>query len=112
MTVHDQDSLAGTPASLISGDVEEISKQYEVSVELQKNKEIFILRQKQDEESSFDSLTFVFMGKNNELKEMTFVDKLGQKTEIQLSKLKTNKKITDKKFEFEPPAGTDIIIDG
>jgi len=114
MSVHKQDSLSGTPASLISGDVAAISQLYEVDQAIEKDTSTFFLRQKNTDQGSFDSLTFVFITKGEQLKlnQMIFVDKLGQKTEITISKLKTNKKITDNTFQFEPPSGTDIIIDG
>ncbi len=114
MTVHSQDSYTGSPAWLISGDVAKISEQYDVSKRENEKTITFVLKQKQDQESAFESLSFDFINgkKNKALHEMTFIDKLGQKTQISVSKLKLNKKLAEDKFLFEPPKGTDIIVDG
>lgn len=114
MTVHAQDSLAGTPASLISGDVASISQNYAVEREQNKETETYLLRHKSADEGAFESLSFVFSrtSKTKLLLEMSFTDRLGQKVEIIVSKQKNNPKVSVQAFEFEPPKGTDIIIDG
>lgn len=114
MTVHAQASYAGSPAWLISGDVSEISQQYDVTKQDQKDITTYVLKQKKEQESSFQSLSFSFVNSKKlmQLSEMVFIDKLGQKTQISVSGLKLNKKLADDKFLFEPPQGTDIIVDG
>lgn len=114
MTVYAQDSLAGSPAALISGDVKSISENYDVEYNTKNKQDTFVLKHKNSDQGSFASLSFSFLqkGKKRLLNHMTFVDKLGQKTEISLSKLKVNSKVKDNTFEFTPPKDTDIIIDG
>ncbi len=114
MTVHAQDSLSGTPASLISGDVTLIDKNYDVELKQSKKIRTYTLTEKGAGEGAFESLVFVFSrkSKDNLLFEMSFIDKLGQKVEILISQQKNNPRIEDSAFDFEPPKGTDIIIDG
>ncbi|MFL0799563.1 MAG: outer membrane lipoprotein chaperone LolA [Agarilytica sp.] len=114
MTVHGQDSLAGTPAALMSGDIAAIEKGYLVELEQSAKTESYFLRQNNEEEGAFESLVFVFSRKMKPkmLLEMSFTDKLGQKTEITVSNPKINDAIDESVFLFEPPKGTDIIVDG
>lgn len=114
MTIHAKDSLAGSPALLISGDVEAIAAGYYVSVDTQRTAETFSLTPKNADAGAFVSLRFSFVrgGKKARLSQMIFADRLGQKTQIDVTKLKMNKGIAEAHFDFEPPTGTDIIIDG
>ncbi len=114
MTVHGQDSLAGTPAALMSGDISAIENGYLVEREEDAKTESYFLRQKTEEYGAFESLVFVFSRKKKQktLLEMSFTDKLGQKTEITVSNQKINVPIAESVFQFEPPKGTDIIVDG
>lgn len=114
MTIHAQDSLSGTPASLISGDVTSIDQNYDVRLTQNKKIQTYTLTEKGEGEGAFESLTFVFSTKSKDslLLEMSFIDKLGQKVEILISQQKNNPRIEDSAFDFEPPKGTDIIIDG
>ncbi len=114
MTVHGKDSLGGTPAALMSGDISEIENSYLVEREQSAKTESYFLRQKIEEDGAFESLVFVFSRKKKvkTLLEMSFTDKLGQKTEITVSKQKINDAIDESVFLFEPPKGTDIIVDG
>ncbi len=114
MTVHGQDSLAGTPAALMSGDISAIESSYIVEREENAKTESFFLRQKNEENGAFESLVFVFSRemKQKTLLEMSFTDKLGQKTEVIVSKQIINVSLDQSVFQFEPPKGTDIIVDG
>ncbi len=114
MTVHGQDSLAGTPAALMSGDISAIESGYFVEREEDAKTESYFLRQKIEENGAFESLVFVFSRKKKQklLMEMSFTDKLGQKTHITVLKQKINDLIDESVFQFDPPKGTDIIVDG
>lgn len=114
LSVHNQNSLAGTPASLMSGDVASISRDYAVTKNDVGGEEVYELRQKDGELSAFEVLTFAFAKKDKGrvLSKMVFVDKLGQRTEVAMSKLATNTPIDPAIFQFTPPAGTDVIVDG
>ncbi|VUD68802.1 Outer-membrane lipoprotein carrier protein [Thalassocella blandensis] len=112
LTVHQNDSLAGSPALLISGDVKAIEAQYNIEKQSSKNIYSFVLKNKQTNDSSFESMTFVFKksGKAFVLNAMSFADKLGQTTDVSLDKVKTNISLGADVFEFSPPPGTDIIV--
>lgn len=118
MTVHEQNSLAGTPAALISGDVEKIFEQYTVTVSTAGEQELFTLTQKLQDASAFESLVFTFSRANASaaapvlLSHMMFRDKLGQQTEISLKNATLNANLNATAFQFVPPEGTDIIVDG
>ncbi|MFT5082577.1 MAG: outer membrane lipoprotein carrier protein [Lentisphaeria bacterium] len=114
LTVHSNDSLTGSPALLLSGDTAAIDAQYAIVATNTENMQRYTLRQHSDDQGSFESLTFVFVlaSGNRVLSEMNFVDKLGQSTHITLAKVKINPPINDVQFDFEPPSGTDIILEG
>ncbi len=114
MTVHGQDALAGTPAALISGDGTKIAEHYLVTKTQDKKNIRFELKQKKGGNGAFASLHLIFASKNKQqhLVQMIFVDKLDQRTEVTLSKVKINPAIADADFRFDPPKDTDIIIDG
>lgn len=114
MTVYSQDSLAGSPAALLSGDVDKIRASYLVNKTDASGKDVYQLSQQNTESGSFESLIFTFESKGGEkyLSKMVFKDKLGQTTEITVSNIKNNQTIPAEQFEFTAPAGTDVIIDG
>lgn len=114
LSVHNQSSLAGTPASLISGDVDAIAQDYHVSKKSEKAAETYELKQKDSELSAFESLAFTFAKKDKTLAltKMVFTDKLGQRTEVSMTKTRMNKAITADNFTFTAPPGTDVIVDG
>lgn len=115
MTVYAQNSLAGTPASLISGDVVEIEKKYRVEHKQNKHVDVFTLKSKNEKTEVFTALNFEFERSKTalpRLDKMSFTDPLGQKTEVVLKKQKINGRVDENVFLFIPPEGTDIIVDG
>lgn len=112
LTIHENDSLEGSPALLISGDVKAIAEQYNIDPQVKKDLYSFVLKNKKSNESSFESMTFAFKKSRGSyaLSSMSFVDKLGQSTEVSLAKVKANTKLATDVFEFVPPAGTDVIV--
>lgn len=113
LIIQNNGQYIGTPAALISGQVDEIEKLFYVVLELDSDHQRFELRQKDVEQSSFEQLLLEFTNESPaKLKRMSFVDKLGQKTEVILSDLKINQPVPDSVFIFEAPEGTDVIIDG
>ena len=128
LTIHEKDSLAGSPALLMSGDIEAIKKSYDISESKNKDQVTFNLKHKSNEESPFDTLALVFIekeGKKNtadqtsasekftsQLRHMNFTDKLGQRTNVTFSELVPNVSLDIKAFLFEAPEGTDVIVDG
>jgi len=113
MTVHAKSSFSASPALLLSGDVAKIADQYEVArIEGTTSSVGFRLSEKGEAGGDFDSLSFFFVSQKNAsvLTAMDFVDKLGRKTAVKFSDLSLNEAIADTVFVFEPPVGTDIII--
>lgn len=114
MTIYSQDSLAGSPAALLSGDVNKISASYVVDKIEAVGKDVYQLSQQGREGQSFETLIFTFenKGKEKHLSKMVFKDKLGQTTQIIVENINNNQNMPASQFEFDAPAGTDIIIDG
>lgn len=98
--------LDKAPALLLSGEVEEISQQYTVTVndgggvyELIPN----------DPEALFRALTLEF--KNDLLHTMSFLDGFGQNTMIEFNNVILNPAVENDVFKFVPPNGIDVIFD-
>jgi outer membrane lipoprotein carrier protein len=60
--------------------------------------------------SDFESVSLA-LGSKDELAAMELVDKLGQTTRIDFSRLERNRPLADELFHYEPPAGADVIGD-
>lgn len=98
-----------SPAAIISGDLASLKSAYEVSqLESGKNKARFVLSPLSDQEN-YGKVELTF--NKNKLASLSFLDKLEQTTRITFSKTKENGKIKDDLFEFEVPAGADLIVD-
>ena len=91
------------PALLLSGEVEEISKQYQVT---KISAQQFLLTPRTND-SVFKQLSLKFNGALIAL--MTMKDSLDQTTIIEFSSVKLNKPIADSVFDFVPPDGIDVI---
>ena len=100
------DQVANTPALLLSGNAKQIMSAYRVT-QPNKAKTYYTLYPK-DKEGAFQSLTISFGAKNAPTL-MVLQDALGQTTTIRFSNMKVNSKIPASTFNFNPPAGTDII---
>lgn len=108
-----------SPALLLSGNVEKISKIYHIEKvsNVENNAEIvsstniasyFVLTPKQ-ENNIFIQLSLGFVDEN--LLEMTLEDSLGQTTRFKFKNITLNKLIDDGMFEFSIPDGVDVLID-
>lgn len=102
--------VGNTPALLLSGDPEKLSKSFDISAYLfDETKEYrFDLRPK-GEEALFELLRVHFI--NGVLKDMYLQDSLGQTTQIEFSQQQQNQPILQTVFEFTPPEGVDVITD-
>jgi len=94
--------MSETPALLLSGNVESIAKDFEVS--LQGNE--YTLTPK-DSSQLFDRLILEF--NQHSLVRMAISDASGLTTEITFSAVETNPDIKNSMFVFEAPQGVDII---
>lgn len=94
-----------TPALLLSGDVNQINRNFTVS---QPNaaKYYFVLTPKSNN-ANFKNVSISFNGGKPVM--MVLNDNLGQTTSIRFSKITMNKKIDASQFNFKPPAGVDVI---
>lgn len=115
LTVHDENSLAGSPAMLISGDTAAIEKNYHVALQEQGDKQTFKLKHQVAQSDGFETLSITFASSaktgESQLEVMQFSDKLGQLTQITFSNIERNPNLGVSSFELRIPDGTDVIID-
>ena len=91
------------PLLLFSGESDEIAQQYQIShPELDK----FELRA-QDKNSLFDRLEVVF--KKDLPVSLSIIDAMNQKTQVSFDKVLANQPLKATVFQFEIPAGVDVI---
>ena len=101
--------LDKAPALLLSGEVDEISKQYKVAVTEAADKTLTFTLTPNEPDNLFKQLTISF--NNRQLLGMKLKDSFEQLTVIEFSDLKLNADIPDSLFEFIPPDGIDVIRD-
>lgn len=105
-----QDQTAGmgnTPASLLSGAVQDLTKTFSVQQQPSAaNLQRFVLTPK-DANDLFESLTISF--KQGQLATMQLHDNSGQTTAVEFSDVKMNHPLAEKMFIFTPPAGVDVV---
>ena len=98
--------LADTPALIFSGDVGRIGQQYQVSWEQGSAGEWYELVPRQ-EQALFRSLRLLFAAGN--ISQLVLRDNLDQSTEIRFHSVITNPTLLDSLFQFQPPAGVDVV---
>lgn len=108
VTVYEREEFLNSPAAVLSGSTDKIQQKYTVETQASKNKQIYILREKDANSKSFDALTFVF--EKDVLVSLSLKDQLGQTTDIQFANVKVNQPVDDSLFVFVPPDGADIIV--
>lgn len=102
------DQKKQSPAMLLSGDVEKIRVNYQVSREGMENIQVFSLVPVSNE-SLFDRLQLKFIDQT--LVEMRLRDGLGQKTTLSFLNVIMNPVFTDADFQLQLPDGVDIIAE-
>ncbi len=95
-----------TPALLLSGSADELTESYNVSRSQRGNAETFTLMPR-DPDTLFEELEMTFYGEQLGLLQMT--DSTGQRTAIEFDEVEQNSNISDSRFQFEIPEGTDVI---
>jgi len=98
--------LTHTPALLLSGDVSQISENFEITFKEGGSVVDFILKPKA-KDTLFDSLRLSF--RNGVLNDMQLIDSIGQRTNILFMSVKMNQPLDDKQFRFDIPEGADVI---
>ncbi len=100
--------LTHTPALLLSGDVSEISQNFEISHKEAGDVVDFVLKPKASD-TLFDNLRLSFRG--GVINDMQLIDSVGQRTNILFMGVKMNEPIPADQFTFQIPAGADVITE-
>lgn len=108
VSLYNGQEFANSPAAVLSGDIQLIGSKYSIESKSEKKRHTYLLKEKNIENKTFESLRFTF--KNHELVSMALEDQLGQVTKIEFRKVKTNKAIDTKLFDFSPPDDVDVIV--
>lgn len=103
-----QKEIGNNPARLLSGDLNEIRSTYEVTQQVGESTDLFQLVPK-DSSSPYSHVEFEFNGR--QLSGLNFKDKLDQRTLIVFDQVQLNVEIPSSVFVFDPPEGTDVIVD-
>jgi len=99
---------SNTPALFLAGKGK-LTQSFNVeSVNLDKNPLIITLTPKADDQSLIRLQLFANK-KNYQITGSTVYDKLGNKTEILFSNVKTNREIPEKTFQFQAPANVEVL---
>lgn len=98
--------ISQTPALLLSGDVTQISRDFDISYGENGALVTFRLHPKA-KDSLLDNLQISFQ--NGVPSRMLLIDNAGQRTDILFRAIKTNPKLDDGQFHFEVPKGADLI---
>ena len=99
---------SNTPALFLAGQGNFIQTFNVESVSLETNPISITLTPKKDDQA-LTRLQLFANKKNYQITGSTVYDKLGNKTEIHFSKIKTNKDIPEKTFQFQAPPGVEIL---
>ncbi len=100
------DSLAGTPALLLSGQTD-LAGAFWISDGGEEGGLAWSRLRPKDADSDFTELRVGVNG--SELRRMTLLDKLGQTTEIEFSRIERNPRFDADTFTFVPPPGVDVV---
>jgi len=99
---------SNTPALFLAGQGNLIKTFNVESISLETNPISISLTPKKDDQA-LTRLQLFANKKNYQITGSTVYDKLGNKTEIQFSKIKTNKDIPEKTFQFQAPPEVEIL---
>jgi outer membrane lipoprotein carrier protein len=100
-------ALEGTPALILAGSLEDLPDQFEISEFSDRDAQAYSLFPKA-EDALFAEIRLRFDSQNR-LSHLEILDHLGQLTQVRFDNIEQNRKIAGSVFEFEVPAGTDII---
>lgn len=101
-------AVAGTPAFILSGNFEQLTRDYDISDLSAANGQAFTLSPRFND-SNYQYITLEF--NEGKLSSLAIIDTLGQKTRIDFPGLQLNTDLANVAFSFTPPAGTDILSD-
>lgn len=107
VTIRDMEQrIQETPALLLSGDTQEISKNFEIQFKQDDDFSRYTLLPK-DKSQLFERIEFQYYG--DVLESMRIHDATGQTTEIVFSEIQQNPEVNDSMFTFKAPEGIDVI---
>ncbi len=111
VTIHALDQqVANTPAMLLSGEVDNLSENYDVSVSaISENANTYTLVPTSPD-SLFVSLEMTFY--DGKLEEMRLVDSLGQRSILSFNNIVLNDEISNSEFVLKYPDNVDVIQGG
>lgn len=98
--------MAHTPALILSGEARDLARHFKISLRVNDREEAFLLRPV-GHDSLFEVLRLYFV--DGQIKALQLEDSLGQQTRVDLMISAYNQPLDQKRFEFEPPAGVDVI---
>jgi outer membrane lipoprotein carrier protein len=101
-----QEALAETPASLLSGEVVPAEK-YHVQNLPSDDGLVWVQLSPKDPESNFQAVSLAFEG--TVLKQMIMRDSFDQRTRLTFSQVRENPLFDNSTFDFSPPAGVDVV---
>jgi outer membrane lipoprotein carrier protein len=100
------DSLAGTPALLLSGEAD-VREAFQVSDGGSSDGLEWSLLRPRHPDGDFTELRVGIAGES--LKRMRLLDKLGQMTDLEFSDIERNPQFDPATFRFTPPPGVDVV---
>lgn len=103
-----QKAVSGTPAQVLTGDVP-VEQIFKISNLPDSGGMSWVKLVPKDKDSQYDLIKLAM--KDQLLARMHIVDKLGQTTEIEFTKVKRNPEVAWDFFIFEVPKGVDLIDD-
>jgi chaperone LolA len=107
VTVHAAgEALAGTPAMLLAGKGD-LKDEFAITDAGSQDGLDWSRLTPMRTDGDFREVLLGFAGRD--LRRMTFFDRLGQTTELELSKLERNPRFDSSLFTFEPPPGVDVV---
>jgi outer membrane lipoprotein carrier protein len=99
--------LGQTPALFLSGYDQSALNDYQVRILKRQGQTIHYELIPKDNDATFAQITMTFRG--DKLTNMQLSDRLGQITDLTFSKIKMNQTLPSRLFQFEAPAGVDVI---
>jgi chaperone LolA len=100
------EALAGTPAMLLAGEGD-LRGEFEITDAGQQDGLDWSRLTPRRPDGDFREVRLGFAGRD--LRRMTFFDRLGQTTELELLQVERNPRLDSSLFKFEPPPGVDIV---
>ncbi|WP_290702919.1 outer membrane lipoprotein chaperone LolA [Amphritea sp.] len=100
---------AGVPALILNGQIDELEAQYKIRLIQEKGINQLFELLPFDETSVFTRIRLLFT--DGLIKELQLEDSLGQRTSILFTNQELNPSYSDDDFRFNPPEGTDVIVE-